>query len=140
MAAFGEIAKIRRLAVENLQKELQIVQSDIFQTEGKIETLKDELSRLPRPESGGAAELAVFCENSRIYRRDIKSMSRELFTLRQKAFQVRFRIKNAQIEFEKANHLDKEEKAQAALFARKNEEKQLGETVSNMRYVGGRTT
>jgi hypothetical protein len=138
MTAFGEIAKIRRLVVENLQKELQVVQSDIFRTEKRIETLKEELSRMPKPESGTAAELTVFCENSRIYRRDIKNMSREMFALRQKAFQTRFHLKKAQIEFEKANHLDKEEKAQKAVSTRKNEDKQIDETASNMRYARGR--
>ncbi|GHS88176.1 hypothetical protein FACS189487_05850 [Campylobacterota bacterium] len=138
MGQFEQLAKIKNHKVDELRRELEKINSAIAQKESVREGLNGEFLSLKTPQTGGAADLLNFSTNKAIYRREIEAVSREIFELHRAAFQVRFRLKNALVEYEKINHLDREERAQIALAASGAEAKRLDDIAVNGRYILGR--
>ncbi|MDR3347657.1 MAG: flagellar export protein FliJ [Helicobacteraceae bacterium] len=137
MTQFSQIAKIKHNTVEQLQRELQATQVNLQLKESDLSALNDDFARLAFPPNGTIAEFERFSSASRIFRRDIEAVKREIFALHQKTFQIRHHLKKALVEYEKINHLDKEEKMTLMLKAKKNETKLLDEISINARYTIG---
>ena len=135
MSQLGELAKIRRHAVENLQKQLQAVMVRLGQKEQEQAQLNAESARLAEPVCGILSELRVYDEKRRMYRSEIKAIEREIFQIHKQAFAIRHHLKLAHIEYEKISHMNKEALAAQALAVRKNESKILEEAAHNSRTV-----
>ncbi|GHV07762.1 hypothetical protein AGMMS50229_15100 [Campylobacterota bacterium] len=127
MGQFADLAKIKHRAVEDLRKQLQLIQVELHRKERERDHLKEEFATLALPHNGTIAEAVIFGEASRVYRREIESVEREIFAIHQRAFQTRFHLKKALIEYEKMSHLEKEERAIVAIAAKSSEAKALDE-------------
>jgi flagellar biosynthesis chaperone FliJ len=132
---YEQLAKIKNHKVDLLTRELEAVKAAIAKKEKERDRLLADLAALPTPQGGEIAEFLRFLEAKKIYRREIETAKREIFALSQKAFQARRDLKKAMIEYEKINHLDREEKAQIVIAAKNSEAKRLDEIAVNTRYV-----
>lgn len=135
MGRFGQLAKIRHHAVEALQKDLQEANAAVQAKTEALEALKNELAEQAKPQSGTVSEYASHQANLHIFRRQIGDLEKLIYQLHQRAFQVRFHLKKALIEYEKMNHLDKEERAQTALLIKKLETGRLEEAALNGHHI-----
>ncbi|MDR1912231.1 MAG: flagellar FliJ family protein [Helicobacteraceae bacterium] len=135
MNDFAQLAKIKNGKVEELRRELQAAQSELMKRENALNLLSVEFAAMVEPESGAFGDLAIASEKRGVYRREIDAARKEIFTAHQKVFQIRFLLKKALVEYEKINHLDREEKAFAAIAAKKSEDKRLDDAAINARYI-----
>jgi flagellar biosynthesis chaperone FliJ len=137
MNEFAQLAQIRNGKVEELRRELGLARKELTRKENALTALRGEIAAIARPIGGAFSDLAIDAENRRVYRREIESLQREIFAAHAKVFQTRHVLKRANVEYEKAAHLDREEKAEIALAAKATEEKRLDDAAINARYTLG---
>ncbi|MDR2639729.1 MAG: hypothetical protein LBC09_07840 [Helicobacteraceae bacterium] len=135
MRGLAQLAKIKNAKVEELQKALQKTLVELSAKEKALEILQNEAAAAREPSSGSFGDLRNFETDRAIRRFEIKSAQKEIFAIHQKAFQLRFHLKRALIDYEKINHLDKERQAAIALSAKISESKRLDDTAINARYI-----
>lgn len=135
MSRFGQLAKIRHHAVEALQKELEEVNAEIRLKTEALSRLNDEFAACDRPQSGTINEYASHQLTLRIYRRQMGEMGEGILQLHQHALQIRRRLKKALIEYEKMNHLDKEERAHTLALLKKIDSERLEEAALNGYHI-----
>ncbi|MDR1452327.1 MAG: flagellar export protein FliJ [Helicobacteraceae bacterium] len=140
MRGLFQLAQIKNAKAEELQRELGKVLANIALKERALSALQLETASARGPISGAFGDLKNFEVDRAIRRREIKTAQQEIFALHQKAFQLRFHLKRAHIEYEKINRLDRERKAAIALNATRSENKRLDDVAINARHIlrGGR--
>ncbi len=89
--------------------ELERANKELAQKREELETLEQSGKEIELPQSGNVAVLQYTKMLKDSYRVQLQELKRKITYYEQNAYRAKYEVKNAQMEFEKFNHLHTEE-------------------------------
>jgi len=124
---FTSIVKFKKQSVDNIEIELTNINAQINQTINDIEIVNQNLAELSPPRSGSFAELKSYQELFTAHIFSIDELKSKLESQNMKKNQIKLKLKEAYLEYEKIKHLDDLEKNRILAEIKRKEEEELNE-------------
>jgi len=106
---FDSIVKIKKQAVESIERNLQKINTSIAMLKNKIEELNETLFSFTFPKVGNFSLLNQIKHQQHILRNEIQNLKNQTITLENRKRELLEELKKANVEYEKMKYLQAEE-------------------------------
>jgi len=106
---FDSVVKLKKQTLDNIERNLQKINSSIQSLKNKIEELESSLLSFTFPKEGHFAELNQIKHQQNILRNEINNLKNQISILEGRKKELLEELKKANIEYEKMKYLQAEE-------------------------------
>lgn len=124
---FTAVVKIKKRKVEDIENSIFAVDGLISATKAQIESAVERYNSLEPPKEGTFANIILFEDMKKAFRREIESLRQALAMHINKKNSLLASLKIANLEYEKMKHLEEEEKLKIVKAMAAKEAKNLDE-------------
>ena len=106
---FDSVVKVKKQAVDNIERNIQKVNASINELKYKIKELNETLLSFSLPKEGSFALLNQIKHQQHILREEIEKLKNQIIILENRKKELLNELKKANIEYEKMKYLQAEE-------------------------------
>jgi len=103
---FSDILKVKKQAVEKIERDIQKINTSIKKLELKIENLNKTLFSLTPPKKGNFSVFSQLKSQQNLIREEIEKLKNQIIILKNRKNELMEELKKANIEYEKIRYLE----------------------------------
>jgi flagellar biosynthesis chaperone FliJ len=106
---FSAVVKVKKQAVDKLQRDIQKINVSILDLKNKIESLEKILISLTPPQNGNFSVFSQIRTQQNMLRDEIKKFENQIMVLENRKNELMNELKKANIEYEKMKYIEAQE-------------------------------
>jgi len=134
---FSDILKVKKQAVEKIERNIQKINASINNLKVKIDNLEDTLFSLTTPKEGNFSLFSQIKTQQNLLRDEIKNLKNQIVVLDNRKNELMAGLKKANIEYEKIKYLENLEIQKIIKEKRLKEIKEMDEIAILLRNNNG---